>query len=367
MKRYRAIIVDDEKPVIQLMKHIIAKNGRYDIEGTYANSLEVAEAVAALLPDVAFLDIEMPKLSGLELARLIAELSPRTRIVFSTAYRQYALDAFDVNAVDYILKPVTPAAIQRVTGRLDELFGAPSAGARKAGREGDIRCFGAFEVRNAAGELLRWRTRKTEELFAYFLCHPNREIVKWKLADALWPDMDEDRAMNNMYNSVYRLKKTLKEHGLGIDVLKTQDGYSLDTGGMEYDVALFGAGDPNSAAAGLSHEQQLCKAYRGRLLETKDYGWKLPLEEAFARQYSAAVRELAKLHLKAGEWKLVEERLLAGLAIEPLNEEMNNMLVSAYELAGHPEKALRQASEFAVAYKEEFGVEPGASNATRRV
>ena len=66
------------------------------------------EALAEHQPDVAFLDIRMPGLTGLEVARIATEASPRTHIVFVTAYDQYAIDAFEHGAVDYLLKPVKP-------------------------------------------------------------------------------------------------------------------------------------------------------------------------------------------------------------------------------------------------------------------
>ena len=78
------------------------------------------EAIAAHQPDVAFLDIRMPGLSGLEVAAALAEASPRTQVVFVTAYDQYAIDAFDRGALDYLLKPVAPARLASTVQRLKD-------------------------------------------------------------------------------------------------------------------------------------------------------------------------------------------------------------------------------------------------------
>ena len=78
------------------------------------------EAIAAHQPDVAFLDIRMPGLSGLEVAAALAEASPRTQVVFVTAYDQYAIDAFDKGALDYLLKPVAPARLAATVQRLKD-------------------------------------------------------------------------------------------------------------------------------------------------------------------------------------------------------------------------------------------------------
>jgi DNA-binding LytR/AlgR family response regulator len=76
------------------------------------------EAIAAHRPDVAFLDIRMPGLSGLDVAAALPDASPATRIVFVTAYDQYAIDAFDRGAVDYLLKPIVPARLATTVQRL---------------------------------------------------------------------------------------------------------------------------------------------------------------------------------------------------------------------------------------------------------
>ena len=85
------------------------------------------EALAEHQPDIAFLDIRMPGLNGLEVAALAAEASPRTRIVFVTAYDQYAIDAFERGAVDYLLKPVKPERLDATVARLQAQDALPDA------------------------------------------------------------------------------------------------------------------------------------------------------------------------------------------------------------------------------------------------
>jgi len=88
------------------------------------------EAIAEHQPEVAFLDIRMPGLTGLEVAAAMAESSPRTQVVFVTAYNQYAIDAFDRGAVDYLLKPIAP---ERLAGTVKRLQARMSSGQRDAG------------------------------------------------------------------------------------------------------------------------------------------------------------------------------------------------------------------------------------------
>jgi len=82
------------------------------------------DAIATLRPDVAFLDIRMPGLTGIEVAAAALEASPRTQIVFVTAYDQYAVDAFETGAIDYLLKPIEQARLERTVQRLQARLAA---------------------------------------------------------------------------------------------------------------------------------------------------------------------------------------------------------------------------------------------------
>ncbi len=112
------------------------------------------EALAEHQPDVAFLDIRMPCLTGLEVAAIAAEASPRTRIVFVTAYDQYAIDAFERGAIDYLLKPVKPERLDATVARLQVRDGQPDAAALAA----LLGQLGALPRQADAPEPLTWLT-----------------------------------------------------------------------------------------------------------------------------------------------------------------------------------------------------------------
>ncbi len=115
-----AVIADDEE---HLRAHLRAKLARLwpemQVLAEASNGLQAAQAIARLSPSVAFLDIKMPGLSGLEVAQ---GLETDTRVVFVTAYDQYALEAFEREAVDYLVKPVTDERLGRSVERLRKAF-----------------------------------------------------------------------------------------------------------------------------------------------------------------------------------------------------------------------------------------------------
>ncbi|HLF55605.1 MAG TPA: response regulator, partial [Thermoanaerobaculia bacterium] len=100
----RALIVDDEALARSLLTELLAAHPEIEIVGEAANGFEAVQRIGELAPDLVFLDIQMPKLSGFEVLELVGDAAPA--VVFVTAYDEYALEAFEVHAVDYLLKPV---------------------------------------------------------------------------------------------------------------------------------------------------------------------------------------------------------------------------------------------------------------------
>ncbi len=107
----KILIVDDEKLASSRVKRILNELGHEDIT-VFNDSLEASENIVKNRYDIVFLDIQMPNITGLELANKILELEPKTFIIFQTAFDQFAIEAFKIGGVDYILKPTTKESIE---------------------------------------------------------------------------------------------------------------------------------------------------------------------------------------------------------------------------------------------------------------
>jgi two-component system LytT family response regulator len=102
MEKIRTIIVEDEAPARDIIKHYLAELDCVEVITECADGFSGLKSITALKPDLVFLDIQMPRLSGIEMLEVMTE---KPAIIFTTAYDQYALKAFELNAVDYLLKP----------------------------------------------------------------------------------------------------------------------------------------------------------------------------------------------------------------------------------------------------------------------
>jgi two-component system LytT family response regulator len=122
------VIVDDEALARSLVIQLLAAHPDIRVMATCANGFEAVRAVAETKPDILFLDVQMPQLDGLEVLELIdRDAAGRPAVIFVTAYDQYALKAFDANAVDYLLKPFDQARFDRALDRARSRLAAGSA------------------------------------------------------------------------------------------------------------------------------------------------------------------------------------------------------------------------------------------------
>jgi two-component system LytT family response regulator len=116
----KAFLVDDESLALKRLERMLAVTGRVEIAGTSTDPVEAIEAILKTKPDVLFLDIEMPGMTGFQmLSKLDAQQQPL--IVFTTAYDRYALEAFGVNSVDYLLKPIEAPQLARALDKVDRM------------------------------------------------------------------------------------------------------------------------------------------------------------------------------------------------------------------------------------------------------
>ena len=124
----RAVVVDDEQPAREELCFLLGQIEDVTVVGQADNGVSALEVISDVEPNVAFLDVQMPGLTGFEVANLLLQnASPSPWVVFVTAYDQYAIEAFEVNAVDYLLKPVEQGRLDQAVERLRQRFSTGQA------------------------------------------------------------------------------------------------------------------------------------------------------------------------------------------------------------------------------------------------
>ncbi len=289
----KAILVDDEIPNNILLKRSIDQTGEVEVIAQFNHPKDALEKASYIKPDVAFIDIEMPGMNGLELAEEIQLINPNIHVVFVTAYSEYAIEAFKVNALDYILKPLEMKEINRVISKIllknsNNNLLKSSSSKFEPKYTPKILCIGNFEVYGKnSNESVHWITSKIEELFAYIIIHLGKHIDKWKLCELLWPDQSPGKAITNLHTSIYRLKKTLAKEKVPVQIKYSNDSYWAEMGEIFFDYEEF-----NNISLYITNKKYqvnneddinlLVKAtsyYNGELFTNKNYIWSMGYKE----------------------------------------------------------------------------------------
>ncbi len=123
----RTFIVDDEAPARRELRYLLEQNPGVEVVGEAGSGTAALKGIRETRPQLVFLDIQMPGLTGLELAQFLGELAERPLLVFATAFNEYALQAFEVDAIDYLCKPFTLERVTKAVAKAARILAASAA------------------------------------------------------------------------------------------------------------------------------------------------------------------------------------------------------------------------------------------------
>lgn len=276
----KVILVDDEPLALEYLEHQISEIS--DIEIVEKFTYFEIEKYTSLLKelDLVFLDIEMPGINGLELAEKIIEINSSIAIVFVTAFDDYAVQAFELNALDYLLKPVQ---IERLQTTLDRVKVNKNQNEKPLSIENTLRinlCGKlSFEQTDGSIEVMKWRTTKSQELFLYLLHHAGKVVRKSKLIELLWPDFEYDRAYAQLYTAIYNTRKALTKYKNFMSIKNVQDGYVLHKKNSVIDIDEWESKIKTLSPINLQvieTYERIMDLYTGPYLGDYDYLWAEP-------------------------------------------------------------------------------------------
>jgi two-component system response regulator LytT len=181
----RTVLVDDEQLARDELGYLLGQLGGVEIVGHACNGFEALETIRRLNPDVVFLDVQMPGLTGFEVARRLLDDGPEAHIVFVTAYDQHAIEAFDVNAVDYLLKPVDPTRLDTAVDRVRRRMTGERAGdvTGSAGRAAGISSDDLAKIVEMVAERQSRRERLAVKVGERFLLVHADDIIYASMVD----------------------------------------------------------------------------------------------------------------------------------------------------------------------------------------
>lgn len=319
-----AIIVDDEYPALDKMEKLLISSGMAEVVGKFSEALEALKFLKDNKVDAVFLDIEMPNMNGIELASRILDLQKNCSIVFVTAYNQYAVEAFGLNALDYLLKPVSAIRLGETLNRI-----ARHPVVSMKSEKLNICCFGGFSVK-AGNDDIRFRTEKAEELLAFLIDQGGCIISRDKIIDCLWEDFDGDRAVVHFNTTLYNVKKALLNFGVENFIQYERGCYRLNTGSFCCDYFKFCMFGKNTEAAlkeTICEYEDTASYYSGEYLAGRDYSWALGRRLSLEEQWVGLLLKISEYYKRTGSYPEALKWLKKGLLQEPLHRELNYQLL----------------------------------------
>ena len=246
----RVLLVDDEELQLLRLKDAVTKAlPEVSTVLAYTNPVKAWEDVGSSPVDVAFLDIQMPVLNGIMLAKKLKSVNPRVNVVFVTAYTEYALETYRLHASGYVTKPV---GVEQVRAELD---GLRYPVALPPTQKLQIKCFGNFEV-FADGSPVKFARTKSKELFAYLVDREGAAVNVNELNAILW---EEDKK-SYFRNLIVDIQSTLKSVGAESVFVKRRNECFIDPSQVDCDAYRYRANDPDAI-----------RSYRGEYMSQYDW------------------------------------------------------------------------------------------------
>lgn len=222
------LLVDDEVPALENLKDIVSSvmpKARLFLGNNPKDAIKLAENNNIA---IAFLDVEMPGMTGVELAKILQEINPKVNIIFTTAYKEYALDAISLFHSGYVLKPITK---KRISEQFKNLRFPLSGDSRRL----KVNCFGEFEIYNK-DEPVTFERKKSKELLAYLVHRRGARVTIGEIVSVIYEEKDDEKkSRQSFYSALFALRKSLKKIDFENVLIHSQNAYAVNTKMLDCD------------------------------------------------------------------------------------------------------------------------------------
>ncbi|KAA6449703.1 response regulator [Bacillus swezeyi] len=349
----KALIVDDEELALIHFKNMLERTNFFQSIETFQDPVEVREHPAIQGADVVFLDIEMPGINGIELAEAIQSMNENIQVVFITAYNEFAIKAFELNAVDYLLKPVDAVRLVKTIERIRE-NSMLKASAENAGGNFFIQCFGNLQFHQTVEGVktyipVKWRTSKAREIYAYLLHHQGHVVSKDVLIDLFWTNHDISKASTQLYSAIYQIRILIGRLPFSQSIEKTDTGYVLRMADVKVDVVewektLIEA--PPITAATINRHMDMLMSYQNHYFMEHGYLWAEPEKTRLAQMWLGKAYELIDFLIHEKNYHQAVDICLQVEKIEPCDHKMMQYKIQLFNKTGNVEEAIKEYERY---------------------
>lgn len=351
----KIVLVDDEQLAIDMLEILLGQMEGIEIVRSYTDSKQAFAEIGRLEVDVVFLDMEMDAIHGLAFAEGVLLKYPRMKVVFVTAHSQYAVEAFEVDAIDYLLKPVKKERLEKTIRKLQGKTVVFEDDSKKE-QQLMAHMMGSFQLFGAQKQELKWRTKKVKELFVYLWHHQDDATHRTRIMDELWGELPDERAATLMHTTVYQLRKGLKEIGITNPISLINEKYVLNIAVQSDFLQLENI--LHTVDVTKSTIEELIDLYQGDYLEEENYHWALPAQQRTKQYFLQCLENYVKrMWHDSKQSYTIEVCLEKMIQMEPYDEGYIYLLLEHYGEVRKTEKMIVLYHEFKNRWIEELGID----------
>ncbi len=359
----QVVCIDDEHLSLDYLERQLQKVNNVEVTATFTNPLKGIRYILQEETDIVFLDIQMPQVSGVELAEQILAEKPEVIIIFVTAYEDFAVDAFHLGVMDYLVKPVNLDRLQITMERIEKHMESRQLETVQSPKKLRIKVtpYLAFEVEPNMFEPLQWRTGKTQELFLYLLLNSNMLVEKSSIIDLLWGEYDLDRAYALLYTTIYNVRQQLKPYHEHIVLHNRADGYLLGLNDVEIDLVSWeeALGQLSSIdESTIDAYEEMMKINNGSDASTYDYIWLESERHRLDQLWAYKANQIVAYYMNVGKITDAIQWCYTILERFPTIEEVHFNLMKLYEANGDFTLMMQQYNELNKVMRQEVESKP---------
>lgn len=367
-KKKSVIFIDDDPDIINLLNAYLKNYQELEVKGKFTNPLQALEWLEekASEVDAVFLDLIMPEMHGLDVAEKIQSLSHDIKIVFITAHSDYAVQAFELNSLDYLLKPVTR---ERLKKSVDRLMLLPPKKTIKDGSFPKVYIqffdeFNIFIIEGSQKKALDWSTQKTKETCAYLAHNYIRWVKREEVISAIWPEQDYEKSRVNLYSRVYNIKQLFQDAGLKGLIKSSKNGYKLELPPeieWESDLGIIENlinQEKEITEENIGEFEKGLKLLTGSYMEKDYYSWTTEKQQQIDMEIVKLLHKMADYNLEKGDVAKQEEVFRKAIKLAPDAEWCYHVLIKLYLQQGKRVEAMKVYRKLEETIKTELGLEP---------
>ncbi|WP_340399995.1 response regulator [Paenibacillus sp. FSL H8-0079] len=361
----KVLIVDDEPAMLLAMKRMLSNMQDVEIVGSFQNTAEALDFVKNREVDLAFLDIQIAADNGLELARSLISVCNDLDIVFTTSHAEYAIHAYDVYPLDYMVKPISRIRLAQT------LTKAASRRRSSSNRADDlvpdrltVHGLSCFEASSKQAGTVKWRSKKSMELFAYLLVHRGRSVTKSRIMEDIFPGRPLKQAEAYLNTIVYQLRKVLSEHGFKEMILSAQEQYRVDLDQVDVDFIGFEQAMSELNEINTSNEAEaiaLETQFAGELFEGKPFEWATAERERLSMVYVSYAKRLARWLLDQKQFNEAARISRRIILRNEFDEESTLLLLNILGAMGDRQSLHNYYEQYTQFLLQELGLQPSSS------